>query len=204
MFGEQNPKQLEYLDDITSSGRHLLALINDILDLSKVEAGRMELQPSEFSMREALESALTMVRERANRQGIELTLDLQLDDDVIEADERKVKQVLFNLLSNAVKFTPPGGHVTVTARTESDGIRIAVSDSGIGIAPADQSRIFEAFQQVGSGPGGAQEGTGLGLGLARRFVELHGGRIEVQSELGVGSTFTFTLPARRPVETVAP
>jgi signal transduction histidine kinase len=203
MFGEQNAKQLEYLDDITSSGRHLLALINDILDLSKVEAGQMQLQPSEFSVREALESALTMVRERATRQGIELTLDLQLDDDVIEADERKVKQVLFNLLSNAVKFTPPGGHVSVTARTDPDGVRIAVSDSGIGIAAADQTRIFEAFQQVGSGPGGAQEGTGLGLGLARRFVELHGGRIEVQSEVGVGSTFTLTLPARRPVETVA-
>jgi signal transduction histidine kinase len=203
MFGEQNPKQLEYLDDITSSGRHLLALINDILDLSKVEAGQMELQPSDFSVRQALESALTMVRERASRQGIELTLDVELDSDVIEADERKIKQVLFNLLSNAVKFTPAGGHVTVTARNDPDSIRISVSDTGVGIAATDQDRIFEAFQQVGSGPRGAQEGTGLGLGLARRFVELHGGRIDVDSEPGVGSTFTVTLPAHRPVENVA-
>jgi len=203
MFGEQNAKQLEYLEDITSSGRHLLALINDILDLSKVEAGQMELQPSYFSLREVLGNALTMVRERATQHGIELTLDVQLDDDVIEADERKIKQVLVNLLSNAVKFTPAGGKVRVTARNEPAGIRIAVSDSGVGIAAADQGRIFEAFQQVGSGPGGAQEGTGLGLGLARRYVELHGGRIDVESEVGVGSTFTVTLPARRPVESAA-
>jgi signal transduction histidine kinase len=203
MFGELNAKQLEYLGDITSSGRHLLALINDILDLSKVEAGQMELQPSWFSLHQVLENALTMVRERATRNGIELTLDEDLAQDVIEADERKIKQVLFNLLSNAVKFTPPGGHVTVIASDGADGTRIAVSDSGVGIAPADQDRIFEAFQQVGSGPGGAQEGTGLGLGLARRFVELHGGRIDVDSEVGVGSTFTVTLPAHRVVENVA-
>jgi signal transduction histidine kinase len=203
MFGELNAKQLDYLGDITSSGRHLLALINDILDLSKVEAGQMELQRSWFSLHQVLENALTMVRERATRNGIELKLNENLDRDLIEADERKIKQVLFNLLSNAVKFTPPGGHISVTATDDGDGTRIAVSDSGVGIARADQDRIFEAFQQIGSGPGGAQEGTGLGLGLARRFVELHGGRIDVDSEVGVGSTFTVTLPAQRAVEDVA-
>ncbi len=195
MFGELNPKQLEYMDDIRTSGRHLLALINDILDLSKVEAGRMELVLSQFSLHEVIESGLTMVRERAAREGIEVTVDLQLDDSVIEADERKIKQVLFNLLSNAVKFTPPGGHVTVKARVDAENVSISVRDSGVGIAKQDQARIFEAFQQVERGPNRAQEGTGLGLGLARRFVELHGGTISVESELGQGSTFTVRLPA---------
>ncbi len=203
MFGELNPKQLEYLDDIRSSGRHLLALINDILDLSKVEAGRMELVMSHFSLPEVIESGMTMVRERAARQGIELALKLDLKQDVIEADERKIKQVLFNLLSNAVKFTPPGGHVTVTARDDADNVEISVRDSGIGIDKEDQVRIFEAFQQAERGPARVQEGTGLGLGLARRFVELHGGTITVDSEPGQGSTFTVRLPARRSLANVA-
>jgi signal transduction histidine kinase len=203
MFGELNAKQLEYLDDIRSSGRHLLALINDILDLSKVEAGRMELSLSQFSLPEAIESGLTMVRERAARQGIELALKLDLKDDVIEADERKIKQVLFNLLSNAVKFTPAGGNVMVTARDDAETVEISVRDSGIGIDKEDQVRIFEAFQQAERGPARVQEGTGLGLGLARRFVELHGGTISVESEPGQGSTFTVRLPARRSLADVA-
>ena len=203
MFGELNAKQLEYLDDIRSSGRHLLALINDILDLSKVEAGRMELVLTHFSLPEAIESGMTMVRERAARQGIELALKVDLQQDVIEADERKIKQVLFNLLSNAVKFTPPGGHVTVTARDDADNVEISVRDSGIGIDKEDQVRIFEAFQQAERGPARAQEGTGLGLGLARRFVELHGGTISVESEPGQGSTFTVRLPTRRSLADVA-
>jgi signal transduction histidine kinase len=196
MFGELNEKQLEYIDDIRSSGRHLLALINDILDLSKVEAGRMELELSHFSLPQAIESGMTMVRERAARQGVELMVDVPLQDTVIEADERKIKQVLFNLLSNAVKFTPAGGEVAVKARVDSENVAISVRDSGVGIAKQDQERIFEAFQQAESGPDRAQEGTGLGLGLARRFVELHGGTITVESELGKGSTFTVRLPAR--------
>jgi signal transduction histidine kinase len=203
MFGELNAKQLEYLDDIRSSGRHLLALINDILDLSKVEAGRMELVLSQFSLPEVIESGMTMVRERAARQGIELTLKLDLQQEVIEADERKIKQVLFNLLSNAVKFTPSGGQVTVTARDDADNVEISVRDSGIGIDKEDQVRIFEAFQQAERGPALAQEGTGLGLGLAKRFVELHGGTIAVESEPGQGSTFTVRLPARRSLAEVA-
>jgi signal transduction histidine kinase len=203
MFGELNPKQLEYLEDITSSGRHLLALINDILDLSKVEAGRMELHPNLFSVRDILQSGLTMVGERATRNGIELRLDIDLRNELIEGDERKVKQVVFNLLSNAVKFTPSGGHVVVTARDEPDGMRIDVADDGVGIAADDQARIFDTFQQVGNAATGAHEGSGLGLGLARRFVELHGGHITVQSTPGRGSTFTVVLPRRLQMEAQA-
>jgi signal transduction histidine kinase len=196
MFGELNEKQDEYLNDILSSGRHLLALINEILDLSKVEAGRMELDLGTFSLPQALEHGLTMVREQATRRGVALTLAIGPDVDAIEADERKVKQVLFNLLSNAVKFTPDGGRVDVQARQAGDGwAEVAVSDTGIGIAPEDQERIFDEFHQAGAGH---QQGTGLGLALARRFVELHGGRIGVASRPGEGSTFTFTLPLRQP------
>jgi len=200
MFGELNPKQLEYVEDITSSGRHLLAVVNDILDLSKVEAGQMELHPSLFSLRAVLENGLAIIGERATRNGITLRLDVDVKRDVIEADERTVKQVLFNLLSNAVKFTPSGGHVTVSARDDPAGVRIAIADDGAGIAREDQERIFDTFQQVGKAATGVQEGTGLGLPLARRFVELHGGRLTVESEPGRGSTFTVYLPGRQPVE----
>jgi signal transduction histidine kinase len=192
-FGELNPKQEDYLRDIASSGQHLLALINDILDLSKVEAGRMELEVSEFSLREALGTGLTMLRERASRHGFALTLDIQDDLDEIAADERKVKQVAFNLLSNAVKFTPDGGRVQVTARRVGDAVEVAVADSGVGISAADLPRLFEEFRQVGRGRAQA-EGTGLGLALAKQLVELHGGTIRVESEVGCGSTFTVTLP----------
>ncbi|HEX9868237.1 MAG TPA: response regulator [Candidatus Tectomicrobia bacterium] len=196
LFGELTAKQEEYLGDILDSGRHLLSLINDILDLSKVEAGRMELELSRFSLPEVLEIGLTMVRERANHHGIALNLEVAPALDVIEADERKVKQVVFNLLSNAVKFTPDGGQVGITAGLDGDGVRITVWDTGIGIAPEDQERVFEEFQQVGARDGQGQEGTGLGLALVRRFVELHGGRLSVESAIGQGSRFTFTLPVR--------
>jgi signal transduction histidine kinase/CheY-like chemotaxis protein len=196
LFGELTEKQEEYLRDILDSGRHLLSLINDILDLSKVEAGRMELELGRFSLHEALENGLTMVRERASRHGIALSLEVDPAIDVIEADERKVKQVVFNLLSNAVKFTPDGGRVGITAGLDGGEVRITVWDTGIGIAPEDQARIFEEFQQVGGLDGRQREGTGLGLALARRFVELHGGRLSVESAVGQGSHFTFTLPAR--------
>jgi signal transduction histidine kinase/CheY-like chemotaxis protein len=205
LFGELNDKQEEYLRDILDSGRHLLSLINDILDLSKVEAGRMELERGRFSLPEALENGLTMVRERASRHGIALSLEVDPALDVIEADERKVKQVVFNLLSNAVKFTPDGGQVGITAQLDGDGVRITVWDTGIGIAPEDQGRIFEEFQQVGGLDRQGREGTGLGLALARRFVELHGGHLSVESTVGQGSRFTFTLPVRitPPVEAAA-
>jgi signal transduction histidine kinase len=196
MFGELNDKQAEYLEDILSSGRHLLSLINDILDLSKIEAGRMELELEAFDLPVALDNALTLVRERANRHGIglDVTVDKRLGTFV--GDERKIKQVLLNLLSNAVKFTFEGGKVVVSAVRANGSVEISVKDTGIGIAAEDQEAIFEEFRQVGDDYARKREGTGLGLTLARRFVELHGGRIWVKSEMGRGSTFTFSLPER--------
>jgi GAF domain-containing protein len=196
MFGEVNEKQAEYLQDILSSGRHLLSLINDILDLSKVEAGRLELELGRFHLPTALDNALTLLRERATRHGITLTQAVDAGVSDIIADERKVKQILLNLLSNAVKFTPEGGRVGLTATATDGVIAIAVSDTGIGIAPEDQAAIFEEFRQVGCEDARKQEGTGLGLTLAKKFVELHGGQIGVQSQVGQGSTFSFTLPIR--------
>jgi len=195
MFGELNEKQVEYVDDILSSGQHLLNLINDILDLAKVEAGRMELQPAAFALPETLRNAMAMVRERATRQDV--TLAVQIDDSVgeIEADERKVKQILFNLLSNAVKFTPAGGTVTLAARTDGSRAIISVRDTGVGISPEEQARIFEDFYQLA--PGMTQEGTGLGLALTKRLVDLHGGELTVESTPGAGSTFTVQLPLQR-------
>jgi len=195
MFGDLTEKQDEYLKDIYASGQHLLSLINDILDLSKIEAGRMELAPAPFHLPTALENAVTLVKERAARHGITLQLDLDPRLGEVVGDERKVKQVLLNLLSNAVKFTPEGGRITLKAVQRDGGVEIAVTDTGIGIAPEDQAAIFEEFRQVGSDER-RREGTGLGLTLAKKFVELHGGRIWVESELGRGSTFTFTLPLR--------
>jgi signal transduction histidine kinase len=194
LFGEVNEKQEDYLKDIHSSGRHLLSLINDILDLSKVEAGRMELEPASFNLSDAFSNAITLVRERAQRHSIFLGLDVDSQLGDIVADQRKFKQILLNLLSNAVKFTPDGGRVDVIARRERNELVVAVKDTGIGIAPEDQDAVFEEFRQVGRNYTNKQEGTGLGLSLTRRFVELHGGRIWVESQPGKGSTFTFTLP----------
>jgi signal transduction histidine kinase len=197
MFGELNEKQIDYVNDILSSGQHLLNLINDILDLAKVEAGRMELQPAIFPLAPTVESAVAIVRERATRQGITLTTDIDSSVGLVEADERKLKQVLFNLVSNAVKFTQRGGRVTVSACGIGDQLEISVDDTGVGISAEDQARIFDDFYQAG--PGEAQEGTGLGLALTRRLVELHGGEIRVESKLGSGSKFTVTMPNRRGV-----
>jgi two-component system, NtrC family, sensor kinase len=195
MFGDVNAKQAEYLQDILESGRHLLSLINDILDLSKIEAGHMELEPADFDLPGAIDNALTLVRERATRRGITLgsTIDERLG--LIRGDERKVKQVLLNLLSNALKFTPEGGRIDVGGRLDGEVAEVSVADTGVGIAPADQEAVFEEFRQVGAAEKRA-EGTGLGLALSRKFVELHGGKIWVRSELGRGSIFTFTLPLR--------
>jgi signal transduction histidine kinase len=194
MFGELNEKQAEYTEDILSSGRHLLSLINEILDLSKVEAGRMELELATCDLPLAIDNARTFVRERATKHGINLdvTVDERLGDFV--GDERKIKQILLNLLSNAVKFTPEGGRIGIKARQADGSVEISVSDTGIGIAPEDQPKIFEEFRQVGSDYAHKVEGTGLGLTLAKKFVELHGGKIWVESEVGKGSRFIFTLP----------
>jgi signal transduction histidine kinase len=194
MFGELNEKQADYMKDIHESGRHLLSLINDILDLSKIEAGRMELEPSDFDLPSALSNAMTLVRERAQRHGIALGLKLDQTLSSIHADERKFKQIVLNLLSNAVKFTPDGGRVDVNATLGKDMVEIAVSDTGIGIAPEDQAAVFEEFKQVGRDYTRKAEGTGLGLALTKRFVELHGGTIRLESAPGKGSTFTFTIP----------
>jgi two-component system, NtrC family, sensor kinase len=195
LFGELNQKQQEYIDDILSSGHHLLSLINDVLDLSKVEAGQIELEVAPFSLQEALEHGIVMVRERALENGVHITLAADPKVGLIAGDERRIRQVIFNLLSNAVKFTPAGGAVDVNATQVNGEARVAVTDTGPGIAAKDHERIFEEFQQTTAGIE-QREGTGLGLALSKRLVELHGGRIWVDSELGRGSTFVFTLPVR--------
>jgi signal transduction histidine kinase len=195
MFGELNEKQEEYLKDIHASGQHLLSLINDILDLSKIEAGRMELEMADFHLPTAIDNALTLIRERAVRHGITLHQEIDPRLAQIQGDERKIKQVLLNLLSNAIKFTPDGGRIDVRARAVNGSVEVSVTDTGVGIALEDQEAIFEEFRQVGTAAKKV-EGTGLGLALSRRFIELHGGRIWVQSQVGVGSTFTCTIPVR--------
>jgi signal transduction histidine kinase len=194
MFGELNDKQEEYLDDILASAYHLLSLINDVLDLSRVEAGQTELQLAPFSLRDALESGVVMVRERASEDGVQVELSADPEIDPVEGDERRIRQVVFNLLANAVKFTPEGGSVDVSAARVNGEVQVSVADTGPGVAPEDRERIFEEFQQTDVGVG-LGEGTGLGLALSKRFVELHGGRIWVEGDVGAGSTFVFTLPA---------
>ena len=198
MFGNLNDKQMEYSHDIHSSGQHLLTLINDVLDLSKIEAGRMELERSCFDLGLLLHDSVTLVRERAQRQGLALSLDVGGGLEEWVADARKIKQVVVNLLSNAVKFTPTGGHVMLRARrvdlNQQVMAEISVIDTGVGIAPEEQSLVFEEFRQASGDYLRKTEGTGLGLALARRFVELHGGSIRIESRLGAGSNFTFSLP----------
>ena len=198
LSGEINAKQEEYLDDIITSANHLLSLINDVLDLSKVEAGQVELQVEPFSLQDALERGISMVRERATTHGVQVALHANGGLDVVTGDERRIRQVIFNLLSNAVKFTEGGGLVDVGAAQRNGEVEVSVADTGPGIAAEDLDRIFEEFQQTEAGAR-QHEGTGLGLALSKRFVEMHGGRIWCESELGKGSTFRFTLPLR-PVE----
>ena len=195
LFGPVNAKQEEYLDDILSSGHHLLSLINDVLDLSKVEAGQVELEVASFSLREALERGVVMVREPASKRGVALALELAPDVDLVEGDERRLRQVVFNLLSNAVKFTPEGGSIVVASARIDGEVQVSVTDTGPGIVAEDRERIFEEFHQTDVGVQ-QREGTGLGLALSKRLVELHGGRIWVESEHGHGSCFVFTLPIK--------
>ena len=194
MAGPMNENQKEFATDIRDSGKHLLNLINDILDLSKIEAGRMELDVALFDMPLAMHNAMTLVQGRAERSGIRLATEITPAVREYEGDERKFKQIVINLLSNAVKFTPEGGTVTLAADRVNGAYSICVKDTGIGIAAEDHEKIFEEFKQVGSDYTRKAEGTGLGLTLTRKLVELHGGRIEVESEPGHGSKFTFTLP----------
>ena len=196
LFGQLNDKQEEYIQDVHAAGHHLLALINDILDLSKVEAGRMELSVSKFDIPSAIDNAVMLVRERASRHqlALEVKVDAQLNS--FTGDERKFKQILLNLLSNAVKFTPEGGKVAVAAQPIDNGVQVSVSDTGVGIAPEHQQAIFEAFHQVNGNFATKGEGTGLGLTLVKQFVEMHGGRVWLDSAPAQGSTFTFTLEAQ--------
>jgi signal transduction histidine kinase len=197
MFGELNERQLAYVDDVLEAGKHLLSLINDVLDLAKIEAGKMELTLSQVALPELLRSAVSMHSERAGRGRIELRLLTEPDEITITADERRVRQIAFNLLSNAVKFTPADGRVDIAARLADGQVEIAVADTGPGIPAEDRETIFEEFEQ--SGDGKQAEGTGLGLPLSRKLVELHGGRLWAESEPGHGSTFRFILPVRQEV-----
>jgi signal transduction histidine kinase len=201
MFGDLNERQLAYVNDVLEAGKHQLSLVNDVLDLAKIEAGSMELELSEVAVGEVLHSAVSMHSERAGRAGIELSLATEPDEIMIQADGRRVRQVVFNLVSNAVKFTPAGGRVDVTARLDDGQVEIAVADTGSGIAPDELEPIFEEFKQARDGK--QAEGTGLGLPLSRKLVELHGGRLWAESAVGNGSTFRFTLPVRQEAPTAA-
>jgi PAS domain S-box-containing protein len=205
-FGDLNARQLKYSNNILNSGRHLLQLINDILDLAKVEAGRIELMCNTFTVAKAVSEVQTIVKTLANKKHISLEFDVASDLPSLFADEAKFKQVMYNLLSNAIKFTPDGGKVFVTAVIQNattagpiaagESLQVAVTDTGIGIKTSDQERVFKEFEQVDSSYGRLQQGTGLGLALTKRLVEMHGGRIWVESAgvEGKGSTFTFLIP----------
>lgn len=195
-FGALNAKQAEYVKDINESGLHLLSLINDILDLAKIEAGHMDLDLSSFSLPMAINNAMVLVRERALRYQLQLRVEIAPEVTDIVADERKFKQILINLLTNAVKFSYPHGWVVVTVKRDTNGVMVTVNDSGVGVAAEDHAAVFDEFRQLKTGSSAKLEGTGLGLSLAKRMVELHDGRIWVQSELGKGASFTFTLPDR--------
>jgi len=202
VIGEINPEQGQCLNDILSSGHHLLDLINDILDMSKVEAGRMEVTITELDLGVVVNEAVKVVRPLVQKDMLELSVILEAGMPPVLADGNRVKQVLLNLLSNAIKFTPAGGAITVRTRRDAGVVRVSVEDTGCGIRKRDQEQIFKAYTQTDTLPGKKLEGTGLGLKLCRQFVELMGGGIGVSSRLHRGSVFTFTLPLA-PVKTPA-
>ncbi|GIX24011.1 MAG: hypothetical protein KatS3mg122_1242 [Caldimonas sp.] len=208
LAGPLNAKQREYVQDILNCGRHLLQLINDVLDLSKIEAGKMDLRPEVFQVEEALQEVCTIINAQARKKSMQVQTLLPAALPPVRLDRQKFKQILFNLLSNAVKFTDSGGHIGVRMEVSSQPplhwLKLSVSDTGIGIAPQDLGHLFEAFRQLDGGLSRRYEGTGLGLALTRKLVELHGGRIEVQSTPGQGSTFTVWLPWHTTLEAAAP
>ena len=219
LAGNVTEQQKEYVQSIWKSGKHLLRLINDILDLSKIESGRMELELGEFDIKEVVQGSLLMFKEKAIKHKIKLTADIPDDVGAVTADAVKIKEVLLNLLGNSFKFTPDGGSVRVVARrvkSEDLGVRgiqppqtpdselgdfdffeISVEDTGIGISPEGTKKLFHPFQQLESTLTKKYEGTGLGLSISKRIVELHGGRIWVESEEGKGSRFIFIIPVRK-------
>jgi len=194
--GPLNEKQKEYLGYVWDSGKHLLSLINDILDLSKVEAGKMELEPGEFDLRDLFKKSLIFMSEKAAKHAITLSVDAKEGVGIINADERKVKQVIFNLLSNAMKFTPDGGKIGIDAKkTEKNEILVCVWDTGIGIEEKDSRKVFSEFEQIDSEYSRKYAGTGLGMPLSKKFIELHGGKMWFESEgKDKGTRFYFTLP----------
>jgi signal transduction histidine kinase len=219
-FGELNDTQEEYLNDVLHSSKHLLSLINDILDLAKVEARKLELEPSDVALKPLLENSLIMIKEKALKHGIKLVTNIDGIPEIIRADERKLKQIVYNLLSNAVKFTPDGGSITLAAKqgtdysvmkngnadektsdpypipnADSNFVEISVKDTGIGLSPGDIDRVFNPFEQADGSSTRKYQGTGLGLSLTKSLVELHGGRIWAESAgKGKGAAFSFTLP----------
>jgi PAS domain S-box-containing protein len=202
-FGDLNEIQEEYLTDVYNSSEHLLSLVNEILNISKIEAGKLGLRPSEFNLKRLLENSLSIIADKALQRGITMTASIEPIPETIIADELRVKQILYNLLSNAVKFTEDGGSISMSARVREGTageplgreVEISVSDNGIGIHGEDTEKIFEPFIQRENPLSRKYPGTGLGLGLTKHFVEMHGGRIWVESEgPGTGATFRFVLP----------
>jgi signal transduction histidine kinase len=188
------PRQREYLEGVASSGRHLLALVNDVLDLAKIEAGKTELKLESVPINDAIEDSLTTISPLASTRGVLLEPATIVAVPNVRADRVRLRQILYNLISNAVKFTDRGGRVQVRARRDEDRVSIAVMDTGIGIAPRDLSRLYRSFEQLELPSGDRPGGTGLGLALTKRLVEMHGGTIDVESQLGVGTTFTVRIP----------
>jgi len=194
-FGPLNEKQRQYVNNVLTSGKHLLSLINQILDMAKVEAGKMKLALSSLSIKILLNDISMLVEDTVNKKKIEMLLEIAEDLPIIEADELKVKEIIYNLLSNAVKFTPEGGKIGMRAKKADSEIEVVVWDTGIGIAPENMLKIFEGFFRVDTPYSRVTEGTGLGLPLSKKLVELHGGKFSVESAgLGQGTSVRFTLP----------
>jgi signal transduction histidine kinase len=187
-------ERTQFLGDVLGSGKHLLNLINEILDLAKVESGKMELHIEPAFLQDVFETIQHTMRPLATKKSINLRVKIDESLDALPMDGARIKQVLLNLVGNAIKFTPQAGQVWVQAQREDGLVRVEVGDTGPGIAAADQERIFLEFQQADTGGRGKPEGTGLGLALAKRFVEMHGGKVWLESEVGKGSRFFFTLP----------
>jgi signal transduction histidine kinase len=195
VFGELNERQLKYMNNISISGRHLLGLINDILDLSKVEAGKMELHYSGFSIGSVFDEVKSTLSPLAMVKSLKMDFNMDHDIGNIQADRNRLIQILYNLISNAVKFTPKGGSISVFCKKSGNRVIFSVKDTGIGISPEDQKKLFQPFTQIDSSSSKQYCGTGLGLVLVKKLVELHHGEIYVESEAGKGSSFTFELPA---------